>query len=187
MTVDLSAYSAVPEQPQPSCLIIRYESVSTVKKRQRKGKQRVNKRSQTLTGADSKPPVERQTFVFSATLSLPKSEKQRRTQKKDSCSFGMNMKSSGSRCNVINAGILLLLTGDLMEKVGLRSHPCVIDLTQQHVTAETLTETRITCTEEEKVWIYFNNKWCSRSTKIQWKSLWNFTMTRTLQSIAMLL
>ena len=38
-----------------------------------------------------------------------------------------------------------------MERVGLRCNPCVVDLTQQHGTAETLTETRITCTKEEKV------------------------------------
>ena len=38
-----------------------------------------------------------------------------------------------------------------MERVGLRCNPCVVDLTQQHGTAKTLTETRITCTKEEKV------------------------------------
>jgi hypothetical protein len=45
-----------------------------------------------------------------------------------------------------------------MEKAGLRSHPCVIDLTQKRGTVETLTETRITCAEHEKVAMKSNHE-----------------------------
>ncbi|XP_065831355.1 ATP-dependent RNA helicase DDX24-like isoform X2 [Oscarella lobularis] len=75
---------------------------------------------------------ERQTFVFSATLTLPKR---------------MKKKASKSSAQTLD---------ELMKKVRLSSNPCVIDLTQKRGTVETLVETRITCTEEEKdVYLYY--------------------------------
>ena len=44
-------------------------------------------------------------------------------------------------------------TGELMSLVGLADDAAVVDLTSRHVTADTLTEARINCTSEEKVWV----------------------------------
>uniref|UniRef100_A0A671QXA2 ATP-dependent RNA helicase n=1 Tax=Sinocyclocheilus anshuiensis TaxID=1608454 RepID=A0A671QXA2_9TELE len=77
----------------------------------------------------------RQTFVFSATLehSLParlQQKKRKRTER--------------SRLQL------------LMEKVGIKDKPKVIDLTRKQATVETLTETRINCTKEEKdLFLYY--------------------------------
>ena len=38
-----------------------------------------------------------------------------------------------------------------MSKIGISEKPKVVDLTKKEITAETLTEARITCTIEEKV------------------------------------
>ena len=38
-----------------------------------------------------------------------------------------------------------------MSKIGISDKPKIVDLTKKEVTAETLTEARITCTMEEKV------------------------------------
>uniref|UniRef100_A0A673YF12 ATP-dependent RNA helicase n=1 Tax=Salmo trutta TaxID=8032 RepID=A0A673YF12_SALTR len=73
----------------------------------------------------------RQTFVFSATLTMAHSlptHLQKKGKKVD----------QRSKLEV------------LMEKVGIRSKPKVIDLTRKEATVETLTETRIHCEKEEK-------------------------------------
>ncbi|XP_014066271.2 ATP-dependent RNA helicase DDX24 isoform X4 [Salmo salar] len=74
----------------------------------------------------------RQTFVFSATLTMAHSLPTRVLQKK---------------AKKVDQRSKLEL---LMEKVGIRSKPKVIDLTRKEATVETLTETRIHCEKEEK-------------------------------------
>lgn len=74
----------------------------------------------------------RQTFVFSATLTMAHSLPTRVLQKK-----GKKVDQQ-SKLEV------------LLEKVGIRSKPKVIDLTRKEATVETLTETRIHCEKEEK-------------------------------------
>ncbi|XP_073725916.1 ATP-dependent RNA helicase DDX24 isoform X2 [Misgurnus anguillicaudatus] len=74
---------------------------------------------------------QRQTFVFSATLTMVHSLPLRLQQKK-----GKKMERSKLQL--------------LMEKVGIKDKPKVIDLTRKEATVETLTETRINCTKEEK-------------------------------------
>lgn len=73
----------------------------------------------------------RQTFVFSATLTLEHGLPARLQQKK-------RKRSERSRLQL------------LMEKVGIKDKPKVIDLTRKQATVETLTETRISCSKEEK-------------------------------------
>ncbi|KAG7328473.1 hypothetical protein KOW79_008417 [Hemibagrus wyckioides] len=74
----------------------------------------------------------RQTFVFSATLTMIHSLPARVMQKK-----GKKVEQR-SKLEV------------LMEKVGIKGKPKVIDLTRKEATVETLTETRIHCDKEEK-------------------------------------
>lgn len=74
----------------------------------------------------------RQTFVFSATLTMAHSLPTRVLQKKG--------KKVDQRAKL----------EVLMEKVGIKSKPKVIDLTRKEATVETLTETRIHCRKEEK-------------------------------------
>ncbi|XP_010877169.1 ATP-dependent RNA helicase DDX24 [Esox lucius] len=74
----------------------------------------------------------RQTFVFSATLTMAHSLPTRVLRKK------------GKKLDQRSKLELL------MEKVGIRSKPKVIDLTRKEATVETLTETRIHCDKEEK-------------------------------------
>ncbi|KAJ7990735.1 hypothetical protein DPEC_G00290000 [Dallia pectoralis] len=74
----------------------------------------------------------RQTFVFSATLTMAHSLPTRVLQKK------------GKKLDQRSKLELL------MEKVGIRSKPKVIDLTRKEATVETLTETRIQCEKDEK-------------------------------------
>uniref|UniRef100_A0A4W6FB83 ATP-dependent RNA helicase n=1 Tax=Lates calcarifer TaxID=8187 RepID=A0A4W6FB83_LATCA len=74
----------------------------------------------------------RQTFVFSATLTMAHSLPTRLLQKK---------KKNLDQRNKLEI---------LMEKVGIKSKPKIIDLTRKEATVETLTETRIHCQKEEK-------------------------------------
>lgn len=73
----------------------------------------------------------RQTFVFSATLTMARSLPTRLLQKKKNL-------DRRSRLEI------------LMEKVGIKSKPKIIDLTRKEATVETLTEARIHCQKEEK-------------------------------------
>lgn len=71
-----------------------------------------------------------QKFIFSATLTLPKSFRKRGREK------------------TITKGDVLV---SLMDKVGLKKNSCkVIDMTNKRGTVETLTETKISCSLEEK-------------------------------------
>ncbi|XP_059375467.1 ATP-dependent RNA helicase DDX24 [Carassius carassius] len=80
----------------------------------------------------------RQTFVFSATLTMEHSLPARLQQKK------RKKTEQRSRLQL------------LMEKVGIKGKPKVIDLTRKEATVETLTETRINCTKEEKdLFLYY--------------------------------
>ncbi|KTG47118.1 hypothetical protein cypCar_00040051 [Cyprinus carpio] len=80
----------------------------------------------------------RQTFVFSATLTMEHSLPARLQQKK------RKKTEQRSRLQL------------LMEKVGIKGKPKVIDLTRREATVETLTETRINCTKEEKdLFLYY--------------------------------
>ncbi|XP_041668588.1 ATP-dependent RNA helicase DDX24 [Cheilinus undulatus] len=74
----------------------------------------------------------RQMFVFSATLTMAHSLPTRLLQKKK--------KNLDQRSKV----------EVLMEKVGIKSKPKIVDLTRKEATVETLTETRIHCQKEEK-------------------------------------
>ncbi|KAM3871370.1 ATP-dependent RNA helicase DDX24 [Diretmus argenteus] len=73
----------------------------------------------------------RQVFVFSATLTMARSLPTRLLRKKKNL-------DQRSKLEV------------LMEKVGMKSKPKVIDLTRKEATVETLTETRIHCEKDEK-------------------------------------
>nr|XP_023658146.1 ATP-dependent RNA helicase DDX24 [Paramormyrops kingsleyae] len=75
---------------------------------------------------------ERQTFVFSATLTMKHQLPSRIFQKKSK--------------NMVQRDKL----ETLMEKVGIKAKPKVIDLTRKEATVETLTETRIHCDKDEK-------------------------------------
>ncbi|XP_068194396.1 ATP-dependent RNA helicase DDX24 [Antennarius striatus] len=75
----------------------------------------------------------RQTFIFSATLTMARSLPTRLLQKKK--------KKSLDQRNRVEI---------LMEKVGIKSKPKIVDLTRKEATVETLTETQIHCQKEEK-------------------------------------
>ncbi|XP_027855890.1 ATP-dependent RNA helicase DDX24 [Xiphophorus couchianus] len=75
----------------------------------------------------------RQTFVFSATLTMVHGLPSRVLQKK-------------KRRQLDNRSKLEIL----MEKVGIKSKPKVLDLTRKEATVETLTETQIHCQKDEK-------------------------------------
>lgn len=80
----------------------------------------------------------RQTFVFSATLTMVHSLPSRLQQKK------RKKPEQRSKLQL------------LMEKVGIKDKPKIIDLTRKEATVETLTETRINCTKEEKdLFLYY--------------------------------
>ncbi|XP_064420935.1 ATP-dependent RNA helicase DDX24 [Latimeria chalumnae] len=76
---------------------------------------------------------DRQTFVFSATLTMVYEAPQRVLQKKSAKKIDKKTKLE-----------------ILMEKTGIKGKPKVIDLTRKEATVETLTETRIQCEIEEK-------------------------------------
>ncbi|XP_036398077.1 ATP-dependent RNA helicase DDX24 [Megalops cyprinoides] len=76
---------------------------------------------------------ERQTFVFSATLTMVHQTPTRILQKKKGKKLDQRSKLE-----------------ILMEKVGIKAKPKVIDLTRKEATVETLTETRIHCDKDEK-------------------------------------
>ncbi|XP_009952340.1 PREDICTED: ATP-dependent RNA helicase DDX24 [Leptosomus discolor] len=88
---------------------------------------------------DSQYNPQRQTFVFSATLTLVHQTPIRVLQKKNAKKMDKKTK-------------LELL----MEKVGIKGKPKVIDLTRKEATVETLTETRIHCnTNEKDYYLYY--------------------------------
>lgn len=88
---------------------------------------------------DSQYNPRRQTFVFSATLTLVHQTPARVLQKKNAKKMDKKTK-------------LELL----MEKVGIKGKPKVIDLTRKEATVETLTETRIHCnTNEKDYYLYY--------------------------------
>ncbi|NXV16159.1 DDX24 helicase, partial [Cepphus grylle] len=88
---------------------------------------------------DSQYNPQRQTFVFSATLTLVHQTPARVLQKKHAKKMDKKTK-------------LELL----MEKVGIKGKPKVIDLTRKEATVETLTETRIHCnTDEKDYYLYY--------------------------------
>ncbi|XP_015271006.1 PREDICTED: ATP-dependent RNA helicase DDX24 [Gekko japonicus] len=82
---------------------------------------------------DSHYNPKRQAFVFSATLTLIHQTPTRVLQKKKAIKIDRKIKLEM-----------------LMQKVGIKSKPKVIDLTRKEATVETLTETRIHCDVEEK-------------------------------------
>ncbi|KAL4656388.1 ATP-dependent RNA helicase DDX24-like [Arapaima gigas] len=75
----------------------------------------------------------RQTFVFSATLTMVHQLPSRIWQKKK----GKKQEQRGK-------------LEILMEKVGIKAKPKIIDLTRKEATVETLTETRIHCDKDDK-------------------------------------
>lgn len=88
---------------------------------------------------DSQFNPKRQTFVFSATLTLIHQAPTRFLQKKNLIKIDKKTKLEM-----------------LMQKVGIKGKPKVIDLTRKQATVETLTETRIHCdTEEKDYYLYY--------------------------------
>ncbi|XP_009688054.1 ATP-dependent RNA helicase DDX24 isoform X2 [Struthio camelus] len=88
---------------------------------------------------DSQYNPQRQTFVFSATLTLVHQAPTRILQKKNAKKIDKKTKLEM-----------------LMEKVGIKGKPKVIDLTRREATVETLTETRIHCdTNEKDYYLYY--------------------------------
>ncbi|NWU75708.1 DDX24 helicase, partial [Onychorhynchus coronatus] len=88
---------------------------------------------------DSQYNPHRQTFVFSATLTLVHQTPTRVLQKKNAKKMDKKTK-------------LELL----MEKIGIKGKPKIIDLTRKEATVETLTETRIHCnTNEKDYYLYY--------------------------------
>ncbi|KAM6444579.1 ATP-dependent RNA helicase DDX24 [Rhynochetos jubatus] len=88
---------------------------------------------------DSQYNPQRQTFVFSATLTLVHQTPTRVLQKKNTKKMDKKTK-------------LELL----MEKVGIKGKPKVVDLTRKEATVESLTETRIHCnTDEKDYYLYY--------------------------------
>ncbi|XP_073434192.1 ATP-dependent RNA helicase DDX24 [Dendrobates tinctorius] len=83
--------------------------------------------------SDSHYNRQRQTFVFSATLTLIHQAPSRLLQKK-------NYKKMDKEGKLES----------LMAKIGLKGKPKVIDLTRKQATVETLTETKIHCSSDEK-------------------------------------
>ncbi|XP_070787628.1 ATP-dependent RNA helicase DDX24 [Pituophis catenifer annectens] len=89
--------------------------------------------------SDSQYNPKRQTFVFSATLTLIHQAPTRVLQKKNAVKIDRKTKLEM-----------------LMQKVGIKGKPKVIDLTRKEATVETLTETRIHCdTEEKDYYLYY--------------------------------
>ncbi|XP_032089416.1 ATP-dependent RNA helicase DDX24 [Thamnophis elegans] len=89
--------------------------------------------------SDTQHNPKRQIFVFSATLTLIHQAPTRVLQKKNAVKIDRKTKLEM-----------------LMQKVGIRGKPKVIDLTRKEATVETLTETRIHCdTEEKDYYLYY--------------------------------
>ncbi|XP_062974073.1 ATP-dependent RNA helicase DDX24 [Elgaria multicarinata webbii] len=89
--------------------------------------------------SDSQYNPKRQTFVFSATLTLIHQAPLRVLRKKNATRIDKKTKLEM-----------------LMQKVGIKAKPKVIDLTRREATVETLTETRIHCdTEEKDYFLYY--------------------------------
>ncbi|XP_058018603.1 ATP-dependent RNA helicase DDX24 [Ahaetulla prasina] len=89
--------------------------------------------------SDTQHNPKRQTFVFSATLTLIHQAPTRVLQKKNAVKIDRKTKLEM-----------------LMQKVGIKGKPKVIDLTRKEATVETLTETRIHCdTEEKDYYLYY--------------------------------
>ncbi|XP_029142357.1 ATP-dependent RNA helicase DDX24, partial [Protobothrops mucrosquamatus] len=89
--------------------------------------------------SDTQHNPKRQIFVFSATLTLIHQTPTRVLQKKNAIKIDRKIKLEM-----------------LMQKVGIKGKPKVIDLTRKEATVETLTETRIHCdTEEKDYYLYY--------------------------------
>ncbi|XP_070609478.1 ATP-dependent RNA helicase DDX24 [Erythrolamprus reginae] len=89
--------------------------------------------------SDTQYNPKRQIFVFSATLTLIHQAPNRVLQKKNAVKIDRKTKLEM-----------------LMQKVGIKGKPKVIDLTRKEATVETLTETRIHCdTEEKDYYLYY--------------------------------
>ncbi|XP_029453725.1 ATP-dependent RNA helicase DDX24 [Rhinatrema bivittatum] len=89
--------------------------------------------------SDAQFNPKRQTFVFSATLTLVHQAPMRVLKKKNAKKMDKATKLD-----------------ELMQKIGMRGKPKVIDLTRKEATVETLTETRIHCERDEKdLYLYY--------------------------------
>lgn len=88
---------------------------------------------------DSQYNPKRQTLVFSATLTLVHQAPARILHKKHAKKIDKTAKLDL-----------------LMQKIGMRGKPKVIDLTRNEATVETLTETKIHCeTDEKDLYLYY--------------------------------
>ncbi|XP_013413231.1 ATP-dependent RNA helicase DDX24 isoform X2 [Lingula anatina] len=94
-----------------------------------------------MINSDQKKKKKRQTFVFSATLTLVHSVPQRLLMKKKKKKFKMTQEQK---------------LESLMADIGIKEKPKIIDLTRKTATAERLVETRIPCSTEEKdAYLYY--------------------------------
>ena len=92
-----------------------------------------------MINEDEDRKKKRQTFVFSATLSLVHELPKHLSQKK-----GAKQMTSEEKLS------------QLMEMIGVKSRPKIVDLTRKIGTAETLTESRIHCSTTEKdIYLYY--------------------------------
>ncbi len=90
--------------------------------------------------------------MFSATLAIPRRSTERKKKKKST--------SSQETIGIIFVPLLLFLflfiySDNLISRVGLKDDAKIVDLTGSKITVRTLTETKITCTAEEKVGIQY--------------------------------
>ena len=92
-----------------------------------------------LLNQDENKDKKRQTFVFSATLSLVHEMPKHLAQKKGKKNLTPEEKMQ-----------------QVMEMIGVKSRPKIVDLTRKFGTAETLTESRIHCSTVEKdLYLYY--------------------------------
>uniref|UniRef100_A0A8C4R6D1 ATP-dependent RNA helicase n=1 Tax=Eptatretus burgeri TaxID=7764 RepID=A0A8C4R6D1_EPTBU len=87
----------------------------------------------------------RQTFVFSATLTLGHATPSRHFVKPKNAPIGKGVPCDGKS-----------KLGELIKRLGIRPSPKIVDLTRKGATAEALTETRLHCdTDEKDLYLYY--------------------------------
>nr|XP_045594873.1 ATP-dependent RNA helicase DDX24-like isoform X1 [Procambarus clarkii]XP_045594874.1 ATP-dependent RNA helicase DDX24-like isoform X1 [Procambarus clarkii] len=92
-----------------------------------------------LINSNKEAKEKRQTFVFSATLSIVHSVPKRINMKRKTVKMTSELKID-----------------QLAKIIGVKSNPKVVDVTRKFGTAESLTEARINCSKEEKdIYLYY--------------------------------
>ena len=109
-----------------------------------------------VKGAESGVETDKQywqTFVFSATLTLPRRSAEKRVRDRRRKNISGQESVGKSLCSFVPLHISLSpsLPENLISLVGLRENPAIVDVTRQTGTVETLSEMKILCSAEEKV------------------------------------